>query len=451
MLVYELGERMKTNLEDLSPVKKKLEIEIEAGEVAKKIDEAYRDLKKEVKLPGFRPGRAPRKLLERQFGDQVMEDVTRKLINETFFKAVEETKISPLNMPVFENGILKAGQNFSYSAVMEVRPEFDIKDYIGLEVEKEICAVSDEDVDKQLEEIRKSRGTLTSISEDRGIEDDDYAVIEYRGFEGDEPLEGVEGSNYLIQVGSHSFHRDFENALIGLKKGDDSVVKVGFEENHSQPKLAGKSVRFEVKVEDIKEIILPDLDDGFAKDLGADFESLNELKRKIKENLQSQEESRIDRELKGRLMDKISESVDFELPESLVESELENGVERIRQSLLRSGSNLEKAGLDEGRLREDLAPSSKKRVKEMLILGEIAKNADLTVDEAELAEGFREMSVGIGQEPEIIRKYYEANNLLESFREKLLEEKTLNYLVENAKIIDAKKVEKGKPEQEKRS
>jgi len=440
---------MKTNLENLSPVKKRLEIEIEAEEVAKKVNEAYRDLKKEVKLPGFRQGKAPRPLLERQFGDQVMEDVTKKLVNETFLKAVEETNIIPLNMPIIENNILKTGENFIYSAVMEVRPEFVMDNYIGLEIEKEICSVSDEDVDKQLEEIRKSRGTLTSITEDRGIKDDDYAVIEYKGFEDDEPLEGAEGSNFLIQVGSHNFHKDFEKALIGLKKGDDSEVKVDFEADHSQPKLAGKSVSFEVKVEDIKEMILPDLDDGFAKELGADFESLNELKKKIKENLQSQEESRIDRELKGRLMDKISEGVDFELPESLVESELNNGIERIRQSLLRSGSNLEKAGLDEEKLRGDLEPSSKKRVKEMLVLGEIARKDDLTIDEAELAEGFRELSMSIGQQPEIIRKYYEANNLLESFRVKLLEEKTLNYLVENAKIIDAEKVETDKPKQEK--
>jgi trigger factor len=378
-----------------------------------------------------------------------MEDVARKLINETFFKAVEEINIVPLNIPVFENSILKAGQNFRYSAVMEVRPEFDINNYIGLEVEKEICSVSDEDVDKQLEEIRKSRGTLTSITEDRGIKEDDYAVIEYRGFEDDKPIEGVKGSNFLIQVGSHSFHKDFEKALIGLQKGDGSEVKVDFEETHSQPKLAGKSIRFEIKVEDIKEMILPDLDDGFAKDLGADFESLDELKRKIKENLQSQEEGRIDRELKGRLMDRISEGVDIELPESLVESEVDNGIGRIKQSLVRSGSTLEKVGLDEGKLREDLVPTSKKRVKEILILEEIARKEDLTIDEEELSKGFEEMSMNIGQQPEIIRKYYEANNLLESFRVKLLEEKTLNYLVENAKIIETKKVEKDKPEQEK--
>jgi trigger factor len=286
---------------------------------------------------------------------------------------------------------------------------------------------------------------LTSITEERGIANDDYAVITYRGYENDESLEGVEGSNFLVQVGSNSFHKDFEKALVGLKKGEDSEVKVDFEAEHSQPKLAGKSVRFDVKVEDIKEMILPDLDDDFAKDLGADFENLDELKSKIKENLQSQEESRIDRELKGRLMEKISEGVDFELPESLVESEIHNGIERIKQSLLRSGSNLDKAGLDEGKLKENLAPGSKKRVKEMLILGEIARKDNLTIDETELSEGFKEMSVGIGQEPEIIRKYYEANNLIESFREQLLEEKTLKYLVENAKIVDKKKTETDKP------
>jgi trigger factor len=438
---------MKTNLEDLSPVKKKLEIEIEAGEVNKKIDEAYRALKREVKLPGFRPGKAPRALLERQFGGQVIEDVARKLVNETFLKAVEETNISPLNMPVIENGILKTGQNFSYSAVMEVRPEFDIKDYIGLELEKEICSIGDEDVDKYLEQIRKSRGTLVSITEDRGIKDDDYVVIEYQGFEDDKPLEGVEGSNFLIEVGAHDFHPDFEKALIGLKKGDESEVKVDFEENHSQPKLAGKSVSFKVKVEDIQEMVLPDLDDGFAKDLGAEIENLDELKKKIKENLQSQDETRIDRELKRRLMDKISEGVDFELPESLVELELNNGIEQIKQNLLRSGSNLEKAGLDERKLREELEPASKKRVKERLILGEIARKDDLTIGEEEVAEGFREMSLSLGQQTDILRKYYEENNLIESFRVKLLEEKTLNYLVQSAKITEKEKLETGKVKQ----
>ena len=130
---------MKTQLEDLGPVKKKLEIEIESAEVAKKIDEAYRELRKGVRLPGFRPGKVPRKILEGRFGSQVMEDVTNRLVNDTLPMAVEESNIYPLSMPVIENEILKRGQNFKYFAVMEVRPEFELKNYMGLEVEKEIC------------------------------------------------------------------------------------------------------------------------------------------------------------------------------------------------------------------------------------------------------------------------------------------------------------------------
>lgn len=435
---------MKTKLEDISPVKKKLEIEIEAGEVDKKIHEAYRELGKGIRLPGFRPGKVPRKILERRFGNQVMEDVTRRLVNETLPKAVEETNTFPLVMPVIENEILKVGQNFKYSAVMEVRPEFELKDYIGLEVEKEICSVNDKDVENQLEEIRKTHGKLTSIEGDRGIKNDDYAVIEYEGFEGDKALEGVKNTNFLIRVGGNDFHPDFEKSLIGLRKGDASEIKVDFEDNYYQSKLAGKSVNFKVKVVDIKEMILPELNDDFARDLGADFEGLNDLKNKIKESLTTQEESRIDRELKRRLLEEISDSVDFELPESLVESELNGAIENIRQNLIRSGTNLEKAGLKEEKLRGELRPASEKKVKEMLILGEIAKRAKLSINEAELSGGFKELALNMGQEPEGLRKYYEAKDLVESFRHKLLEEKTLNYLVKGAKIteVEADKIKR---------
>ena len=438
---------MKTRLQDISPVKKKLEIEIEAGEVDKKINEAYRELGKGVKLPGFRPGKVPRKILERRFGNQVMDDVTRRLVSESLPKAVEETNAYPLTMPAIENEMLKVGQNFKFSAVMEVRPEFELKDYMGLEVEKEICSVNDEDVENQLEEIRKTHGQLASVETDRGAREEDFAVIEYEGFEDGKALEGVKESNFLIKLGGNDFHPDFEKALIGLKKGDTTPIHVSFEDDYPQSRLAGKNVKFQVKVIDIKEMNLPELDDAFAKNLGADFRDLNELKEKIKESLTEREEKRVDRELKMRLLKKISDTVDFELPESLVESELQGAVENIRQNLIRSGSNLEKAGLNEEKLKEDLRPASEKRVKDMLVLGEIARENELSVTEAEISGGFKELALSTGQEPEALRKYYEANNLKESFRQQLLEEKALNYLVKGANITEIE-AEKMRREQE---
>jgi trigger factor len=366
----------------------------------------------------------------------VIDDVTRRLVNETLPKAVEETNTIPLSMPVIENEILKLGQNFKYSALMEVRPEFELKDCTGLEVEKERFSVKEEDVEAQLEEIRKTHGQLSSIEKERGIKEEDFAVIEYEGSEEGRALEGVKNTNFLIRVGSNDFHPDFEKALVGLKKGDISEFDVDFEKDYAQPKLAGRSVRFKVKVIDIKEMRLPELDDKFAKDLGADFKDLNDLKEKIRETLVEREEKRVDRELKMRLLKKVSDSVDFELPESLVDSELNGAIENIRQNLLRSGSNMEKAGLDEEKLREDLKPASEKRVKDMLVLGEIARSNDLNITEAELSGGFKDLALSTGQDPAALRQYYEANNLKESFRQQLLEEKALNYLVKGANIIE---------------
>ena len=431
---------MKASLEDISSVKKRLLVEIGADEVKEKVNGAYRELGKRAKIPGFRPGKIPRNILERYFGKEVLEDLKKDLVNETLPKAVEETKAFPLFMPIVESETLKIGQDFKYTAVMEVKPEFELKDYKGIEVEKEIYSVSDEDVERQLEEVRKTRGTLNSIDENRGIEEGEYAIIEYEGFEGEMPLEGIKAENFLLQIGDNEFHPDFEKALIGLKKGDRAEIKVDFEADH-HPKLAGKSVNFKVEISDIKTMELPELNDEFARNLEADFTGLEDLKQKINEGIIAREETRVDRELKKRLLKKISDGVDFELPESLVESEIHYAIENIKQNLIRSGSNFEKAGLNEGKLTEKIRPSSENKVKEMLVLGEIARRNELTVNDMELAEGFKEMALNMGQDPEVLRKYHEDNNLEGSFRQGLLEEKTLNYLVKCATVkVEADKI-----------
>lgn len=435
---------MKTSVEEISPVKKKLVIEIGADAVDKKVNAAYKRLRKRAKIPGFRPGKVPRRVMENYFGTEVQQDVTRELVNETLPKAVEETETFPLTMPVIENEIVRAGQSFKYTAIMEVRPEFELKDYMGLEIEKEALSVTDVDVKNRLEEIRWNNGKLNPIELDRTVKEDDYVVIEYEGFEDGQPMEGVKSENFLLRVGSGDFHPELEKALVGRKKGELTEVTIKFEGTHYHPKLAGKSVDFKVTVTDLKEMELPELNDEFAKKLGDDFKDLQTLEKKVKEDIIKGEERRIDRELKKRLLEKISEGIEFDLPESLVEAEVHRATENIRQNLLRSGSSMEKAGLDERKLRENLRPGSEKRVKEMLILGKIAKDNGLSVDDVELTDGFRDLAQSMGQELQTVRQYYEANQLVDSFREGLLEEKILNYLVNGAKVIEPKADEKKK-------
>ena len=427
---------MKTTLEEISPVKKKLLIEIDAKEVNQKLNQAYAAIRKQAKIPGFRPGKVPRKILETYFGSQIKDDVTRDLISDSFPKAVDEAKTFPLGQPILEKESLKQGENFVYSAIMDVRPEFEVKDYLGVEAEKEIFSVSEEDVQKRLEEVREANGKLTSIEEERPIREGDYAIVDYEGFEDGKPLEGIKSSNLLVKVGKHDFHPKFDEALIGLKKAAETEIDIDFEADFYHTKLAGKRANFKVKIVDIKALSLPELDDAFASSLGTDLKDLESLKNEIRKTITSQEEKRIDSQLKQRLVEKISESTTFELPEVLVDAEIDFSFRRLKDNLERSGSNLEKTGLSEAGLRKDLRPASEKRVREMLILEQIAKQDEITVTDDDLEEGYRNFAENMGQDLETVKKYYEARGQVDALKEDLLKEKTLNYLVDHANISE---------------
>ena len=430
---------MKTTLEDISPVKKKLLIEIDSKEVDKKLNQAYGEIRKTAKIPGFRPGKVPRKILETYFGSQVIDDVTRGLISESFPKAVDEVKTFPLGQPILEKEALKQGQDFNYSAIIEVRPEFEVKDYLGVDVEKELFSISEEDVKKRLEEIREANGKMASIEEERQITDGDFVIVDYEGFEDSQLVEDVKSSNLLVKVGKNDFHPKFDEALIGLKKEDETEVDIDFEENFYHTKLAGKSVNFKIKIVDIKELVLPELNDEFASNLGADLKDLDSLKNELKNAITSQEEKRIDSELKQRLLEKISEGIDFELPEVLVDAEIDFSARRLNDNLERSGSSLEKAGISEAGLKKEFRPASEKRVREMLILDRIAKQDEIDINDDDLEEGYGKLAESMGQDVETVKKYYEARGQVDALKEELLKEKTLNYLVNHANISEVER------------
>ncbi|MCD6294514.1 MAG: trigger factor [Deltaproteobacteria bacterium] len=431
---------MKASLEDISQVKKKLSVEIDAKEVNRKFNSAYGKIGKQTKIPGFRPGKVPRKILESYFGKQVEADVVSELVNESFPQAVDETKAFPLGQPELEKGPVKQNEKFIYSATMEVRPQFEVKDYLGLEAEKEIASIGEAEVDRKLEQIREANGKLESLTEPRPIQEEDFVVINYQGFENDQPLEGIKDENFLLNVGKGDFHKKFDEALVGLNKDDKKDIVIDFEEDYFNNNLRGKTVRFDVSIVDVKERNLPELNDEFAKNLGADFEDLEGLKKQIEENVVAQEENRVAQDLKRRLIGKISEGTEFEVPEALVDAEVEFSIKGIQSNFERSGANFEMAGLSPEMLEQQFRPLSESRVRERLILGQVAQQDDITISDDEFTEGLEKLAQGMGQDVETIRKYYEARGEIDILKEQMLEEKTLNYLVENAKV---KEVEAG--------
>ena len=431
---------MQTHVEKIGQVKRRITVEIEAEKVTLKLDQAFRELSKKVKIKGFRPGKTPRRILEQYHGTQIIDEAKNDLIRESFSEVIEETKLFPLANPSIEGGALKPGKPFSYTIDMEVRPEFEPKDYMGISVEKEITDISDDSVDKRLEEIREAHAQLVSVDEGRGVQQGDYAVVDYAGFWNGKPLTDIRGSDFTALVGSKHFYPEIETGIVGLKKDAEKEITVGFNADFNDKRLAGKSVLFRVKIKDIKKKDLPELNDEFARSLSDEFSSLKVLRERVKEDLTLQEEKRVEREAKSRLLRKIAATVDFDLPQSLVAGEIERSIASIKQSIVQSGSQLESAGISEEKMRDDLRPVAERKVKEDLVLGKIADMENIAVEEHEMRDGFQRLAAQTGKDPAVLERFYETNNLMDSFKNQLFTEKTLNHLIQGANIIEVKEI-----------
>ncbi|MBW1613638.1 MAG: trigger factor [Deltaproteobacteria bacterium] len=431
---------METSIEEISQVKRQINVEIETEEVAKKLDQAYNKLSKRAKVKGFRPGKAPRRILEQYYGKEIMTDVKNDLIKESFSKVIEETKLFPLGNPSIEAEAIQPGKNFNYTILMEIRPDFELKEYMGIPVEKEILNISEDNVDKKLKELREAHAQLVSINEERGIKEGDYVIINYDCTWKDEHVKGIEGKDFMIHIGDKNFYPEIESGIRGLKKAEKKDIKIDFSEDFSDRRLANKSVTFHISVEDIKKKDLPDLNDDFARSLGKEFKSLADLRERVKKEITLQEEKRIDSELKKRLLKKITAKVDFELPQTMVENEIEHSMATIKQNFLRAGTKLESANISEDTMRQDLKLAAEEKVKEGLILSKIADLEGIKLEDSDIRDGFQELAAQTGQNLAILQQYYEKNNLMDSFRNQILMEKILNHLVQGAKISEVQEI-----------
>ncbi len=435
---------MRTSLEEISPVKKKVVVEIESSEVDKKLNQSYAAVGKKAKIPGFRPGKIPRKILESYFGSQVLDDVTRELINETFPKAINEVNFFPLGQPVLEKEILKPGQDFKYSAVIEVRPQFEVKNYKGVEVQKEKWSLDERQVEEELHRIRESNGKLNPV-EGRPAKEGDRIFLEYEERMDGSAVEGSKFSNQMMVLGRNDFHPNFDVALIGRNKGEETEIVIDFQEDHPNKKWAGKKITFSVRVSDLKELELPELDDAFAQKLSPEFSTLDRLKEEIGKSLTDREEKRINAQLKERLLNKIGEGLDIELPRSMVDAETDAFVERLKMNLRGNGGSIENLGIPEQALRKNFEPMSRKRVKDSLMLAQIARQENLILTDQDLEQGFEEIAESMGQDAETVRKFYESKDLVDSLKEQFLEEKVLRYLVDHGNISEVEKEEDREP------
>jgi len=431
---------MKVSVEDVNNVTKKLTVVIPKKEVNAEMEKAFAAIKKNAKIRGFRPGKAPMDFVKQRFAEEVKGDVAEKLFGDSYPKALEKAGVDPITYPQIDTEGVIDGQDFTYTATVEIMPKLEIETYTDVEVEKEKLAVDKKQVDAVLDRLANSHATLTTVESGRAVKKGDIAVITFSSSEGDTPIEGASAENYPLDVGAEHFTPDFDKAVIGMKPGDDKTFDVDFPEDNDNEIFAGKKITFQAHLSEIKIKEVPKIDDEFAKDLG-DFEGLKDLKNSIMEDISKREESRINGEFEQRMLAKLLELNEFDPPRALVDQRSIDIIREMEMRMRSQGASLEAMGMEPETLMNSVRPRAHFEVKSNLLVGAIAdkENIEATREEAEeRLKADAEMS-GASYE-EIKERFDSQEGAWDNLMSRIRTEKTLDFLSKVVKIKEVKKI-----------
>jgi trigger factor len=438
------GIRMNFSVEDQSTVKKKLTIEVPKEDVVRELDNAYKELKRNAKVKGFRPGKAPRSVLERMFGKDVRADVSSRLIQDAFIEVLKESEMNVVGTPHIDPPDLKPDDAYTFVATVEVHPELEAFNLDGLQLKKSLYRATDEEVDAQLQLLRNNLARMVPIEEARPVADGDYVIVDYEGLKDGKPFaETQRTENFSMKIGDGLIHPDVDAVLKGKNPGDSAEVSVKFADDHFNDKLAGLDISFHVTIKEIREQQIPEIDDEMAKRLGQ-FDSLEALKAKINENLSAGYAKRQEQELNEQIFKALIAQQEFEVPDSLVDHELENIVAEAKQKFAYHNTSMEELGLDDDSLRGKYRETALNQVRRHMILGKIISQEELEVSDEALEAGYQEMADSFNQPVDVIKQFYAQNpDRVDVFKHALLEKQAIKL------IIDKSSIEEVEPELEK--
>lgn len=429
---------MQVTVEDISSVKKTLHVEIPREEVVREIDKAYDEIKKSAKIKGFRPGKVPRSVLEKMFRKDVLADVSSRLIQSSFIDAVKEKDLRVVGRPKLDPPEIDISQPYKYAATVEVTPPIADIDLKGMQLKRSVYTVSEAEVDAQLKMLQKNLARLEKIADDRPVREGDHLLVDFEGFKDGRPFAGTpKTENFTLKLGQGAVLKDFDQQLTGMAAGETREFPVTFPADYANKSLAGQTLQFKVKLHEIRQEILPEINDEFAKNAGR-FETLEDLKRGITTNLTQGYEKRVEQELSEQAFSGLLERAAFEVPEALVEMELDGIVEEAERSFSYRNSSLADAGLSREIIAEKYRDTALKQVKRHLILGKIIDQEKLELSDDDLTEALQKMADSFQQPVAEIRRYYRENpEKLDYYKHALLEKKAIKLVLDASTIEDA--------------
>lgn len=426
---------MSFQVEKLEKNMAKLTIEATAEEFENAMEKAYHKNKNKINIQGFRKGKAPRALIEKMYGAGIFyEDAANEIIPEAYEKAAIESKLEIVSRPAIDIVQVEKGKSFIFTAEVALKPEVTLGQYKGLVAEKVEAEVTEEEVLAKLEQEREMNSRLITV-EDRSIQNDDIAVIDFEGFIDGNAFEGGKGEDFSLTIGSHSFIDTFEEQLIGKNVGDSVDVNVTFPENYQAQELAGKPALFKVTIKEIKVKELPELNDDFAQDV-SEFDTLDEYKDSIKATIKESKEKELKTARENQLVEKVIEGATMDIPEPMIEMQVSHMAEDFAQRLQYQGLSIDNylkyTGMDRSKLFESFKPQALKRIQTRLVLEAVAKAENIQVSEEELEKELNEMAKAYRMEVDKLKELITEKEM-EQIKEDLAVSKAVDLIVAEAK------------------
>lgn len=426
---------MSTKIENVEKNVVKLEIEVDAQVFEECMDKAYHRKKSQFNIPGFRKGKAPRAMVERYYGEQVLyEDAINYACADAYDKAVEENGLKPVDRPEIDIVQIGKGKNFIFTATVTVMPEVTLGEYKGLTAQKDQVVITDDDVEEELKRIADRNAKLVTI-EDRPVKEGDTVDIDFEGTIDGVPFKGGSAKGYTLVIGSGTFIPGFEEQLVGAARGSEVDVNVTFPEDYHSEDLKGKPALFKVKINEIKEKQLPEINDDFASDV-SEFETLDEFKADIRKKLTERAQAEADRKFEDELIDKAVENAQCDIPDVMVERRLDDILGQFDMQLRYQGMNLDRylkmMGMEESQLRADYKDKAHKDVKTQLVLDKIAQVENISASDEEYEEELKKMAETYSQSVDDFKKHLRDDDI-EYIKNSIVRRKTIALLVDNAK------------------
>ena len=413
-----------------------LTIEVGAAEFEAAIEKAYQKMRKKINVPGFRPGKAPRKIIEGMYGAEVFfEEAINIAFPEAYDAAVKEKELRVVGYPSVELVGECTKEGFTFTATTPVYPEVTLGEYKGLSAEKEEVKVGATDVNERLKQLQDRNTRLVSV--DREAQEGDTAVIDFEGFLNGVPFDGGKGEGHNLELGSHSFVPGFEEQVVGMKAGEEKDLDITFPENYT-PELAGKAVVFKVKVNEVKAKEVPELDDEFAKDV-SEFDTLKDLKADMKKQITEERKKAADRAFEDAVMEQAAANITAEIPDAMVETQARQFLDNFKMQIAQQGIHYEQymqlTGMSEEKLIADAMEPAARQVRMDLTVEAIIKAENLEASDEEVEAEYTKLAEQYGMDIETVKKYLPA----EQVKDQLVSQKAVAIVVDNATVIKVEK------------